>query len=120
MKGIHHVGSRRKWLLTGAILLCALIFLTAAVGVPGGVGGIGRYQLDAWAFSTGNNTGQYGAFVLDTTTGETRLVFQAEYTGGKLRELKNRLGKTFYYYDSDGPEAGQSIMELKKRSRMPR
>ncbi len=86
---------RIKYFLLGIFVLGGLIFLTGAKqDVPLSYG---RYQISAWGTPFGNNSGGCGAFVVDTATGETKVVYTVIY--GKHEEistLKNNLKKPFY------------------------
>lgn len=72
---------RLKFLLIGVLLLISLAVLTGATG-----NSFGRYQVSAWS---GGNIG-YGAFVVDTTTGETKMVYL-----NSGAEKQNHLGMPF-------------------------
>ncbi len=59
-------------------------------------GGIGRYQLSAWSTNWGESGGGYGAFVIDTTTGETKIAYNYVFAdNGKERIRIDNLGKPF-------------------------
>lgn len=59
------------------------LFLTGAVGHS-----TGRYHLDAWG---GSGIG-FGAFITDTTTGETKILY---LNTGMDAAQRNHLGKSF-------------------------
>ena len=98
-------------IFSGAMVLVSLFLLTGSVAV---VSGAGRYQLDSWSHSNNNGTGQYGAFVIDTITGETQIVYLAQINNKTQRVIKNSLKKQFNYYDSKMAEYGHSIKESSK------
>ena len=77
--------AKLKYFLLGALLVISLAVL---MGVSGN--SFGRYQISAWS---GSSVG-YGAFVMDTTTGETKIVFMN--IGDKKQ---NHLGKPFSAID---------------------
>lgn len=55
---------------------------------------IGRYQISSWGFGQGTNGG-YGAFLTDTTTGKTKIVYSYISTrNGKGIQINN-LNKQF-------------------------
>ena len=54
----------------------------------------GRYQIASWGFSQ-RNSGGYGAFLTDTTTGETKIVYSYIPTGNGKGVQINNLNKAF-------------------------
>ncbi len=59
-------------------------------------GNIGRYQIAAWSTNWGTSGGGYGAFIVDTTTGETKMAYNYVFAeNGKERVRINNLGKPF-------------------------
>ena len=70
-----------KFFLLGVLLAISFVILMGASG-----GSFGRYQVSAWS---GSNIG-FGAFVVDTTTGETKMV----YLNSGI-EKQNHLGMPF-------------------------
>ena len=72
---------RLKFFFWGILLAIGLLVL---MGAPGN--SIGRYQVSAWS---GGGIG-FGAFIADTTTGETKIVYLNSGT-----EKQNHLGMPF-------------------------
>ena len=72
---------RLKFFFWGALLAVCLTVLMGAYG-----NSLGRYQVSAWS---GGGIG-YGAFVMDTTTGKTKMVYM-----NIGDEKQNHLGKPF-------------------------
>jgi hypothetical protein len=70
-----------KYFLLGVLLAVSLALLTGAYA-----NSFGRYQVSAWG---GGSIG-YGAFVVDTSTGETKMVYM-----NIGDERRNHLGKPF-------------------------
>jgi threonine dehydrogenase-like Zn-dependent dehydrogenase len=81
--GKKHTSNREKlkYFLLGVLLAVCLAFLAGASGDS-----FGRYQVSAWG---GGSIG-YGAFVVDTSTGETKMVYM-----NIGDERRNHLGKPF-------------------------
>lgn len=86
---------------TGAFVLgiaatLTLVFLTGAVDTAQTVIHHNRYQLSSWATQIGSSAGVFGAFVMDTNTGETKIVYAKVYgepSPGKV--VKDDLDKQF-------------------------
>ena len=55
-----------KWLLIALLVSMLLVFIMGAAGPS-----CNRYQLEAW----GSSGIGFGAFVIDTATGETKIVY---------------------------------------------
>jgi hypothetical protein len=72
---------RLKFFFLGILLALSLAILMGAYG-----NSLGRYQVSAWS---GGGIG-YGAFVMDTTTGKTKMVYM-----NIGDERQNHLGKPF-------------------------
>lgn len=70
-----------KFFLLGVLLAISLVIIMGANG-----GSFGRYQVAAWS---GSNIG-FGAFIVDTTSGETKIVYLNSGV-----EKQNRLGMPF-------------------------
>ncbi|HIG41502.1 MAG: hypothetical protein ABGY96_23820 [bacterium] len=102
---------KTRLLLQSTVAIVGLFFLTGNVSI---VSGTGRYQLESWGFSSGAGTGMYGAFVIDTATGTTQIVYQAEITPKSRLVMKNLLGKHFNAYSEKTIEDGRSIKEANK------
>jgi len=66
-----------KPFLLGGLAALLLVFLTAAIDVS--APNYGRYQISSWASQLGPSGGGFGAFVLDTATGETKLVYSRTF-----------------------------------------
>ncbi len=57
---------------------------------------IGKYQISSWATSWGKESGGYGAFITDTTTGETKTAYSYVFAeNGKKTASTNNLNKKF-------------------------
>jgi hypothetical protein len=72
-----------KWVLIALLMSMLLVFIMGAAGQSSG-----RYQLEAWG---GSGIG-FGAFVIDTATGETKIVY---LNTGMDTEQRAHLGKPF-------------------------
>jgi len=92
--------------------LCSANNADGAEQIFSAVSGVGRYQIDSWSMSSG---GQYGAFVIDSVTGETSLVFHAEIKNGETRIIKDGLGKPFHSYTFTADLPPRSIKEKKEQ-----
>ncbi|MCI5221224.1 MAG: hypothetical protein D3924_00720 [Candidatus Electrothrix sp. AR4] len=56
---------------------------------------IGRYQLSSWS-SNWKDAGTYGAFLIDTTSGRTKIVYSCLFRkNGKKNIIVNNLNKPF-------------------------
>jgi hypothetical protein len=77
---------RLTYFLLGTLLVFAVLILMGAYG-----NSYGRFQIDAWG---GSGIG-FGAFVVDTATGETKLVY---LNTGMPTDQKNNLGMRFENY----------------------
>ena len=82
-----------KFFLLGVLMAVSLLLLMGAYGNTSG-----RYQVSAWS---GNGIG-YGAFVVDTATGETKIAY---LNAGIDKE--NNLEKSFEEFKS-GASLGSS------------
>lgn len=59
----------------------------------------GRFQISAWGTAFGDFSGGYGAFIVDTATGETKTAYMYIYgkSNDKNKSIsKDNLGKPFY------------------------
>ena len=72
---------RLKYFILGVLLMIGLVVLTGASPSY-----LGRYQISAWS---ANGIG-FGAFITDSTTGETKMVYL-----NSSAEKQNNLGMTF-------------------------
>lgn len=79
-----HTVSPVGWFFLGVAAVVLLLFLTGAVGPAA----TGRYQVSAWG---GSGIG-FGAFVTDTASGRTKLVY---LNLGMDTSQRNNLGKSF-------------------------
>jgi hypothetical protein len=70
-----------RYFLLGIIVTVGLIFILGAYQ-----GYVGRYQVSAW----GDNGIGYGAFITDTTTGETKIVYLNTGTGSAPTDRLSR------------------------------
>lgn len=55
----------------------------------------GRYQISAWGGRFTENLGGVGVFVVDTTSGETRMAYARVYGEGKGRVVVDNLKRPF-------------------------
>jgi hypothetical protein len=57
----------------------------------------GRYQVSAWGTAFGEFSGGYGAFIIDTATGQTKTAFMYVYgASDDIGVLRDNLGKNFH------------------------
>jgi hypothetical protein len=107
---------RRSSRYRGLFVVVTLVFLAPLLltGATLVQTGVGRYQIASWGIQTGPESGRYGALVLDTTTGETKIVYEAEVLNNKKKILTSHLDRTFFYYNNEA--SGLSIRELKNKS----
>ena len=85
-----------KPFLFGMIAALTLLLLTAAVDIS--PPNYGRYQLSSWAGPLGPEGGGFGAFVVDTATGETKMVYSRTF--GKVGDGKVRKDQTLLPFGS--------------------
>lgn len=78
-----------KFFILGVLLTISMLLLTGASGESHG-----RYQVSAWS-STGTG---FGAFIVDTATGETKIAY---LNTGTMKQ--NNLGKPFGQFTSYRP-----------------
>lgn len=58
--------------------------------------GNGRYQISAWGGTFGSHSGGFGAFVVDTLSGESKIVYICVYGApDKGNVVNNNLNKPF-------------------------
>lgn len=79
----HNVNHFYKWALIALLVSMLVVFIIGAAGPSSG-----RYQLEAWG---GSGIG-FGAFVIDTATGETKIVY---LNTGMDTSQRAHLGKAF-------------------------
>ena len=82
--------------LLGILSTIGLVLLTGAVETSQTVIQHNRYQLSSWGTQVGTSAGVFGAFVMDTNTGETKIVYAKVYgepNPGKI--VKDDLGKAY-------------------------
>ena len=84
-KAIHD--GRLKFFALGALVVIAAVFLT---GMDAPAPNYGRYQISAWGDATA-----HGAFIVDTATGETKIVYRYKETDNQRTKERDNLGKTF-------------------------
>lgn len=75
---------RLKPFALGMLAALLVLLLTAAVDIS--PPNYGRYQVSSWASPLGSEGGGFGAFVVDTATGETKLVYSRLF--GKVGDGK--------------------------------
>jgi hypothetical protein len=70
------------------VLMVLAVFLLMGADAP--APSYGRYQISAWGDSTA-----HGAFIVDTTSGETKIVYRyKEENGGQ--KVRDHLNKSFH------------------------
>ncbi len=90
-----------KFFLLGMLVVIGLMILTGAHSsfeeTPALVLPNGRYQISAWGANFGRTIGGgFGAFIVDTVSGETKIVYTSLYgINGKENVIKNNLKKSF-------------------------
>lgn len=83
------------YVVIGSIITATLFLLVAATDVS--APNYGRYQLSSWSSQNGNNSVAVGAFILDTATGETKLVYHKTITAAENGLYgKDELRKPFH------------------------
>ncbi|MCK5227250.1 MAG: hypothetical protein KAJ60_06010 [Desulfobulbaceae bacterium] len=86
---------RAKFFLLGVCALIGILFLTGAAENSVPTLNFGRYQIATWGSDLGKG-GAFGVFVLDTVSGETKMVYTKLYgSPGKGKTVKNDLNKPF-------------------------
>lgn len=70
----------------GVLAVLLVFLLTAAVDIS--APNYGRYQISSWSSPLSSDGGAFGAFVVDTATGETKLVYSRTF--GKIDDGKVR------------------------------
>jgi hypothetical protein len=83
-------GERAQFFFLGILAAVALLLLTGAVHEPPPPN-FGRYQIAAWG-----DAGAHGAFVTDTTTGETRIVYRYKQINADEAKVRNYLQMPFH------------------------
>ncbi|MFH1672638.1 MAG: hypothetical protein ABIF87_04350 [Pseudomonadota bacterium] len=88
------LGKSTKFFLLGMLVVIAIVFLIGADNST--VLTNGRYQISSCGASFGENSGGLGAFVVDTVSGETKIVYIKTYgTTKDGRVVINNLNKNF-------------------------
>jgi hypothetical protein len=86
---------RYVYFLMGALIATACFLLIGATDVS--APNYGRYQISSWSTPVGKNGFGVGAFVVDTATGETKMVFNRIYREPELNQnAKEDLRKFFH------------------------
>lgn len=89
------IKDRFVFILMGALATAVIFLLVGATDIA--APHYGRYQVSAWSSPVGRDAVGVGAFIVDTATGETRMVFNRSFTASELdRKVKNELCKTFH------------------------
>ena len=89
MENIIQIKERVRFLLMGILMVAGAIFLMGATTEKPIIEN-GRYQLSAWG------DGQaHGAFVIDSVSGETRIVYMYKELEDGKSMVKNNLNKPF-------------------------
>ena len=82
---------RVKYFFLGVLVLLGMIFLMGAdVDQSKPVVDIRKYQISAWGDSDA-----HGAFIVDTITGVTKIVYRYKETSDSKKKEKNNLNKPF-------------------------
>ncbi len=76
-------------------VICALLFVMLIAAIDTSAPNYGRFQISAWAGRFTDLSGGFGVFVVDTTSGETRLIYSRVYGKGKGRVVIDNLGRPF-------------------------
>ena len=85
-----------KYFLMGVLFSGMIFMLTAATSSSPPAPHYGRYQISSWAGQVGPEGGSVGAFVLDTSTGETKTVYSRVYGNvGNTKVERNNLKTPF-------------------------
>ncbi len=80
---------RAKYLLMGMLIIIGMLFLTGATNDTVVIDN-GRYQVAAWGDGTA-----HGAFIVDTISGETKIVYRFKERNGKKYLERDQLNKSF-------------------------
>jgi hypothetical protein len=81
---------RIKYFLLGMLVVIGMIFLTGAKKNDTVVIDNGRYQISAWGDGRA-----HGAFVVDTISGETKIVYRYKELGNSKSKERNYLNEPF-------------------------
>lgn len=85
---------KAKYFIMGLITIFVAMLL---MGNSNSNPSYGRYQISSWGTAFGDFSGGCGAFIIDTTTGETKTAYMYIYGASDgISILKNNLGKSFY------------------------
>ena len=81
------IDKRLRFFALGALVVLAAVFL---MGMDAPAPRYGRYQISAWG-----DAAAHGAFIVDTATGETKIVYRYKETDSQRIKERNNLGKNF-------------------------
>lgn len=81
------LNERSRFFVLGALAVLAVVFL---MGIDAPSPRYGRYQVSAWG-----DHSAHGAFVVDTATGETKIVYRYKEANGERVKERDHLGKVF-------------------------
>ncbi len=88
-----------KFFLLGVLTITSIILLTGMSNSSNPAPHYGRFQISAWGTAFGDFSGGYGAFIVDTATGETKTAYMYIYgkSDDKAKSIsEDNLGKPFY------------------------
>nr|MBF0221982.1 hypothetical protein [Desulfobulbaceae bacterium] len=89
---------QNPWLifLFGLLTMLIMVLLSGAVETSQTPLTSNRYQLAAWGGQLGASSGGFGAFLTDTVTGETKMVYTRMYGDSEKGKVAvDQLGKKF-------------------------
>jgi len=95
MKSSGYFG-RLKYFFFGVVTVLGVLFLTGAIDATNPTLNYGRYQISAWGTGLEKDSGAFGVFVVDTVSGETKMVYTRVYgSPDKGKVVVDNLGKSF-------------------------
>ncbi len=80
---------RVKYILLGMLIMIGMIFLMGASNDTVVIDN-GRYQISTWGDGKA-----HGAFIVDTISGETKIVYRYKELGNSKSKERNYLGEPF-------------------------
>jgi len=87
---------RVRFYILGILSIIGLLVLSGSTNHSQPPPNYGRYQISSWGAYFGNSKGGYGAFIIDTITGETKTVYSHFTSPDNEPVITNNLNKTFY------------------------
>lgn len=96
---------RMRYFFMGVLLTLGGFLMIGASSIDGGtLLASGRYRVATWGYALGETKGHYGAFLVDTSNGNTKIIYSAMFDDQRENVLVNLLGKPFYYGESFSPD----------------